>query len=70
MHLLQLYPNAILLLFLIDGCEPQSGYSVAGVMGTSAGALAGSLFCAGYSPQDVSYLLKSLPFITLHVSHV
>lgn len=31
-----------------------SGVKVAGVMGTSAGALAGSLYCAGYTPRQVS----------------
>jgi predicted acylesterase/phospholipase RssA len=32
----------------------QAGVKVAGIMGTSAGALAGSLYCAGYSPRQVN----------------
>lgn len=32
-----------------------SGVKVAGVMGTSAGALAGSLYCAGYTPRQVRF---------------
>lgn len=32
----------------------QAGLPVAGVMGTSAGALAGSLYAAGYTPRQVS----------------
>jgi predicted acylesterase/phospholipase RssA len=31
----------------------QAGVHVAGVMGTSAGALTGSLYAAGYSPKEV-----------------
>ncbi len=30
-----------------------AGLAVGGVMGTSAGALTGSLYCAGYSPEQV-----------------
>lgn len=30
-----------------------AGLHVSGVMGTSAGALSGSLYCAGYSPDAV-----------------
>lgn len=30
-----------------------AGVKVSGVMGTSAGALAGSLYCAGYTPRQV-----------------
>jgi len=30
-----------------------AGLHVSGVMGTSAGALSGSLYCAGYSPDSV-----------------
>lgn len=33
--------------------RPQAGIPVSGVMGTSAGALAGSLYAAGYSPREV-----------------
>jgi predicted acylesterase/phospholipase RssA len=36
-----------------------SGVSVGGVMGTSAGALAGSLWCAGYPPEEVSRVLST-----------
>lgn len=39
------------------GAEPpllQADVHVDGVMGTSSGALAGSLYAAGYSPQQVS----------------
>jgi hypothetical protein len=31
----------------------QNGYKVSGIMGTSAGALSGSLYAAGYSPAEV-----------------
>ena len=37
---------------------------VSGVMGTSAGALSGSLYCAGYSPDSVrtaSYFIPWAP---------
>lgn len=34
-------------------------------MGTSAGAYAGSLYCAGYSPDDISEMLCSIPPIEL-----
>ncbi len=33
-----------------------AGLAVSGVMGTSAGALTGSLYCAGYSPDEVHSL--------------
>ena len=32
----------------------QAGLKVGGIMGTSAGALAGSLYCAGYTPSQVA----------------
>ncbi len=32
-----------------------AGLHVSGVMGTSAGALSGSLYCAGYSPDAVRH---------------
>ncbi len=35
-------------------CCAQAGLPVGGVMGTSAGALSGSLYAAGYSPKQVS----------------
>lgn len=38
---------------------------VRGVMGTSAGALAGSLYCAGYVPADVARELSAVPPIRL-----
>lgn len=31
----------------------QAGVEVAGIMGTSAGALTGSLYAAGYTPKEV-----------------
>jgi hypothetical protein len=31
----------------------QSGIPIGGIMGTSAGAFTGSLYCAGYSPKEV-----------------
>jgi hypothetical protein len=34
----------------------QAGLEVNGVMGTSAGALTGSLYCAGYTPRQVRAL--------------
>ena len=33
--------------------RPQAGIHVSGVMGTSAGAMAGSLYAAGYTPLEV-----------------
>jgi hypothetical protein len=38
----------------VYSCITQAGIRVSGVMGTSAGALAGSLWAAGYSPREVS----------------
>ena len=43
----------------------QAGLKVAGVMGTSAGALAGSLYCAGYTPRQVAAELSRDPPIQL-----
>ena len=37
-----------------------AGLAVSGVMGTSAGALTGSLYCAGYSPDEVFSLFVCL----------
>lgn len=37
----------------------EAGLEVAGVMGTSAGALAGSLFCAGYTSEQVAAILAA-----------
>lgn len=31
----------------------EAGVPIAGVMGTSAGALTGALYCAGYTPEQV-----------------
>ncbi|GIL57044.1 hypothetical protein Vafri_12282 [Volvox africanus] len=45
------------------------GLPVGGVMGTSAGALAGSLFCAGYTPRQVaSHLSDQTPASLLRPS--
>lgn len=33
----------------------QAGVMVDGIMGTSAGALTGSLYAAGYTPKEVSF---------------
>jgi hypothetical protein len=33
----------------------QAGVTVEGIMGTSAGALTGSLYAAGYTPKEVSW---------------
>jgi predicted acylesterase/phospholipase RssA len=33
----------------------QAGLSVEGIMGTSAGALTGSLYAAGYTPKQVGH---------------
>ncbi|KAG1667613.1 hypothetical protein FOA52_001667 [Chlamydomonas sp. UWO 241] len=42
------------------------GLSVGGVMGTSAGALTGALYCAGYTPQEVvSILCRDAPIRSL-----
>lgn len=38
---------------------------IAGVMGTSAGALAGALYCAGYSPQHLAEELTRDPPLLL-----
>jgi predicted acylesterase/phospholipase RssA len=43
----------------------ESGVPVAGIMGTSAGALAGSLFAAGYSAERVAKELSAVPPIQL-----
>ncbi|KAL6757388.1 acyl transferase/acyl hydrolase/lysophospholipase [Haematococcus lacustris] len=43
----------------------EAGLQVGGVMGTSAGALAGSLYCAGYSPRQVAAELSRDPPISL-----
>uniref|UniRef100_A0A7S0WPM6 Patatin n=1 Tax=Chlamydomonas leiostraca TaxID=1034604 RepID=A0A7S0WPM6_9CHLO len=42
----------------------EAGLRVGGVMGTSAGALAGSLYCAGYKPHEVAEHLSSTPPIS------
>ena len=39
----------------------ESGAEVAGVMGTSSGALCGALYAAGYSPEQVAAELSRLP---------
>jgi predicted acylesterase/phospholipase RssA len=33
----------------------QAGVEVSGIMGTSAGALTGSLYAAGYTPKEVCH---------------
>lgn len=43
----------------------EAGIHVCGVMGTSAGALAGSLYCAGYTPEQVAYELSRDPPLAL-----
>lgn len=43
----------------------EAGVNVRGVMGTSSGALAGALFCAGYSAQQVAQELSRVPPIQL-----
>ncbi|EIE21028.1 hypothetical protein COCSUDRAFT_17697, partial [Coccomyxa subellipsoidea C-169] len=42
-----------------------AGLAVGGVMGTSAGALTGSLYCAGYSPKQVAAELSRVAPINL-----
>ncbi len=37
-----------------------AGYEIAAVSGTSAGALVGSLYAAGYAPDEITELLKSV----------
>ena len=37
----------------------RAGLAVGGVMGTSAGALSGSLYSAGYSPDEVLHIPSS-----------
>lgn len=39
----------------------EAGIPIGGVMGTSAGALTGSLYAAGYSPRQVAQLLSEKP---------
>mmetsp|Transcript_20160 Transcript_20160/g.36221 ORF Transcript_20160/g.36221 Transcript_20160/m.36221 type:complete len:797 (-) Transcript_20160:1681-4071(-) len=47
----------------------ESGVKIGGVMGTSAGALTGSLFCAGYSADEVAaHLSKERPALMLRPS--
>eukprot|EP00775_Hariotina_reticulata_P004535 gene4535-4787_t len=43
----------------------EAGIPVGGVMGTSAGALAGSLYAAGYTPREVANALSERPPIQL-----
>lgn len=46
-----------------------AGLRVGGVMGTSAGALAGALYAAGHSPADVASILSERPpasYLTAH----
>ncbi len=46
-----------------------AGLAVSGVMGTSAGALAGSLFSAGYEPRELANILNErtpLSYLTLN----
>jgi predicted acylesterase/phospholipase RssA len=38
----------------------QNGLEIGGIMGTSAGALSGSLYAAGYTPEQVSTTNRSL----------
>lgn len=47
----------------------EAGLRVGGVMGTSAGALAGSLYCAGYTPRQVAmHLSRETPISLLRPS--
>eukprot|EP00892_Ulva_mutabilis_P011932 jgi/Ulvmu1/9110/UM005_0205.1 len=39
----------------------EHGFRVGGIMGTSAGALSGSLYAAGYTPEQVALELSRLP---------
>ncbi len=41
-------------------CAEQAGLEVGGIMGTSAGALAGSLYCAGFDAEQVQSDLYTL----------
>lgn len=43
----------------------ESGIPIGGIMGTSAGAFTGSLYCAGYSPKEVAQVLSEVPPIKL-----
>lgn len=43
----------------------EAGISIAGIMGTSAGALAGSLYAAGYTPKEVAQHLRASPPIQM-----
>lgn len=43
----------------------EANVPVAGVMGTSAGALAGALYCAGYTPEQVAEELTRDPPLRL-----
>ncbi|KAI8469843.1 MAG: acyl transferase/acyl hydrolase/lysophospholipase [Monoraphidium minutum] len=43
----------------------EAGIHVSGIMGTSAGALAGSLYAAGYTPLEVAQHLRASPPIQL-----
>ncbi|PNH03908.1 hypothetical protein TSOC_009991 [Tetrabaena socialis] len=47
----------------------EAGLSVGGVMGTSAGALTGALYCAGYTPRQVAkHLSENTPATLLRPS--
>mmetsp|Transcript_27525 Transcript_27525/g.70753 ORF Transcript_27525/g.70753 Transcript_27525/m.70753 type:complete len:328 (-) Transcript_27525:98-1081(-) len=39
----------------------ENGFKVKAIMGTSAGALTGSLYAAGYTPKEVAFLLSKDP---------
>lgn len=39
----------------------EADVKVSGIMGTSAGALVGSLYAAGYSPAQIAYEFSSKP---------
>lgn len=55
MYLAQPVHENTTLLVLIPAYCLQAGIPVGGVMGTSAGALSGSLYAAGYSPREVRH---------------
>ena len=46
-------------------CCVQASLDVLGVMGTSSGALSGSLYCAGYRPAEVAHELCQTPPIQI-----
>lgn len=55
---------------VLQAVEEAEGVGVKSVMGTSSGAFAGSLYCAGYSPIELSREISRVPPIKLLRTHM